>query len=95
MNLTTNLGKTTYIYNEYVIRNTSFAEGGPVLKIPKTRAYYVNEFVMRANRTGPEDYKYYGQNGYFMWLVNEKLGNMQPETWYLCPTAFSITLTPE
>ena len=51
---------------EYVIRNTSFGEGGPVLKIPKTRAYYVNEFVMRANRTGPEDYKYYGQNGDFI-----------------------------
>ena len=76
---------------EYVIHNTSFGHGGPVLKIPKTRAYYVDEFVMQSNRVGNE-FKYYGQNGDFMWLVNERFGNMQPETWYLLPTAYSIIL---
>jgi hypothetical protein len=81
---------------KYVIHNTSFAEGGPVLKIPKTRAYYVNEFMMRNNQTGPNEFKFYGPNpSDFMWLVNERVGNMQPNTWYLLPTAYSISLTPE
>ncbi|CBY31069.1 unnamed protein product [Oikopleura dioica] len=80
---------------EYVIHNTSFDEGGPVLKIPKTRAYYVNEFMMQNNQTGPNEYKYYGQNGEFMWLVNENYQNMQPNTWYLLPQAYSLTLVPE
>jgi hypothetical protein len=81
---------------EYVIQNTSFGHGGPVLKIPKTRAYYVNESVMRNNQTGPNEFKFYGPGPCdFMWLVNERCGNMQPETWYLLPTAYSITLVPE
>jgi len=81
---------------EYIIHNTSFGHGGPVLKIPKTRAYYVNEFMMHNNQTAPGEYKYYGQNGDFMWLVNEQFGNtMQPKTWYLLPQAYSITLIPE
>ena len=78
---------------EYVIHNTSFGHGGPVLKIPKTRAYYVNEQMMLANRNGYNEYKFYGpQPGDFMWLVNERFGNMQPNTWYLLPQAYSITL---
>ena len=80
---------------EYVIHNTSFGEDGPALTISKTRAYYVDESAMRNNQTGPNEFKYYGQNGDFMWLVNEKFGNMQPETWYLLPQAYSITLVPE
>ena len=81
---------------EYVIANTSFAECGAAIKIPKTRAYYVNEAVMRYNRTGPDEFKFYGPKpGDFMWLVNERFGNMQPNTWYLLPEAFSITLSPD
>jgi hypothetical protein len=80
---------------EYVIRNTSFQHGGPVLKIPKTRAYYVNELMMLNNQTGPNEFKFYGpQPCDFMWLVNEKFGNMQPNTWYLLPQAYSLTLVP-
>jgi hypothetical protein len=85
-----------YNNSKYVIHNTSFAAGGPVLKIPKTRAYYVNESMMRNNETGPNEFKFYGPNpGDFMWLINERFGNMQPSTWYLLPTAYSITLVPE
>merc|ERR1719215_1617252 len=82
---------------EYVIHNTSFEHGGSVLKIPKTRAYYVNESIMKANQTGPNEFKFYRPNpGDFMWLVNERVGNtMQPNTWYLLPQAYSITLVPE
>jgi hypothetical protein len=47
-----------YINAEYVILNTSFAEGGPVLKIPKTRAYYVNESTMQTNQTASGEFKY-------------------------------------
>jgi hypothetical protein len=86
-------------YNKakYVIHNTSFGKDGPDLKIPKTRAYYVNESIMRANQTGQNEFKLYGPNlGDFMWLVNERVGNtMQPNTWYLLPQAYSIILTPE
>jgi hypothetical protein len=85
-----------YNNSKYVIHNTSFAAGGPVLKIPKTRAYYVNESMMRNNETGPNEFKFYGPNpGDFMWLVNKRFGNMQPENWYLLPRAYSITLVPE
>ena len=80
---------------KYVIHNTSFEHGGSALKIPKTRAYYVNESMMQANQTGPNEFKFYGPNpGDFIWLVNERVGNMQPNTWYLLPTAYSITLVP-
>ncbi|CBY11116.1 unnamed protein product [Oikopleura dioica] len=84
------------ITDEYVIQNSSFDHDGPVLRIPKTREYYVNEDVMLQNNTGPGEYKYYGSNGKFMWLVNEDFGNtMKQKTWYLLPQAFSITLIPE
>ena len=81
---------------EYVIHNTSFGKEGPGLTIPKTRAYYVDESEMLNNQTGPNEYKFYGKNGDFMWLANEQFGNtMQPYTWYLRPEAYSITLVPE
>ena len=35
------------------------------------------------------------QNGYFMKLVNDEIDNMQSDTWYLLPRAFSIKLVPE
>ena len=89
--------KNEFDYNnaEYVIHNTSFGKDGPDVKIPKTRAYYVDEYEMRANQTGPNEYKRH-KNGEFMWLANEQFGNtMQPYTWYLLPEAYSITLVPE
>ena len=77
--------------DEYVIQNTSFENGGPVLRIPKTRAYYVTGDVMLKNSYGAGEYKFYGKKGEFMWLANEGLGNtMQPNTWYLLPQAWSM-----
>ena len=76
----------------YVFHNTSIEHGGSALKIPKSRAYYAKEYVMQNYKVGNE-YKY-DCNGVFMWMVNEKIGNMQPETWYLLPQAYSIILTP-
>ena len=81
--------------DEYVVQNTSFDIGGSVLRIPKSRAYYVTGDVMLKNSFGPDEYKFYGKKGEFMWLVNERFGNMQPNTWYLLPQAYSITLVPE
>ena len=79
--------------DEYVIQNTSFQHGGAVLRIPKTRQYYVSEDVMLQNRNVYGEFKYYGQNGEFMWLVNEDFGNtMKQNTWYLLPQAYSLTL---
>ena len=82
--------------DEYVVQNTSFDIGGPVLRIPKSRAYYVTGDVMLKNSYGPGEYKFYGRKGEFMWLANQHFGNtMQPNTWYLLPQAYSITLVPE
>ena len=93
-----------YYNAEYVIKNTSFQQGGSDLRIPKTRGYYVSADVMANNQTGQNEFKYYGpQNaipngpkpGDFMWLMNEQSGMMQPNTWYLLPQAYSIILVPE
>jgi len=74
--------------DEYVVQNTDFDLDVPVLRIPKTRAYYVTGDVMLKNSFGPGEY----DPGH----VNERFGNtMQPKTWYLLPQAYSIILTPE
>lgn len=81
--------------SQYVIQNTAFGNGGPVLRIPKTRAYYVNGYYMYKNQHGPGEY-YFRENGIFMWLANERFENtMEPKTWYLLPHAYSIVLTPD
>jgi hypothetical protein len=81
--------------DEYVIQNTCFKHGGTVLRIPKTRECYVNEQMMLKNNPAPDEFKFYGKNGEFMWLVNEDFGNtMKQNTWYLLPQAYSITLVP-
>jgi Cu2+-containing amine oxidase len=81
--------------NEYVIHNTSFNEGGPVLRIPKKNAYYIsNPNMMNLNAAG--QYKLKGQNGEEWTLVNENVKNtMKPKTWYLLPQAYLLTLVPE
>jgi hypothetical protein len=81
---------------EYVLANTSFGQDGPVVTIPLNRAYYGYKNFLLANKTGQNDYIYNDpQNGYFMKLVNDEIDNMQPDTWYLLPRAFSIKLVPE
>ena len=81
--------------NEYVIHNTSFAEGGAVLRIAKNNAYYAyDQRMMNLNAAG--EFKLNGQNGEEWSLVNEFVQNtMKPKTWYLLPQAYSITLVPE
>ena len=79
--------------NEYVIHNTSFAEGGPVLRISKKNEYYGCDQNAVMNTAG--HYKLFGQNGEEWSLVHEQARNMQPKTWYLLPQAYSIILTPE
>ena len=82
--------------DEYVIQNTDFQHGGAVLRIPKTREYYASEDVMLQNRNQYGEFKYYGQNGEFMWLVNEDFGNTTKQnSWYLLPQAYSLTLIPK
>ena len=81
--------------NEYVIHNTSFDEGGPVLRIPKKNAYYTsNPNMMNLNAAG--QYKLNLPSGEEWTLVNENVKNtMKPKTWYLLPQAYSLTLVPE
>ena len=56
--------------NEYVIHNTSFAEGGAVLRIAKNNAYYTcDPRMMILNAAG--EFKINGQNGEEWSLVNE------------------------
>mgnify|MGYP003329686418 CR=1 FL=1 len=78
--------------DEYVIHNTSFAEGGPVLRISKKNEYYGADQNARMNNAG--QYRLSGQNGEEWSLVHELAGNMKPKTWYLLPQAYSILLTP-
>ena len=81
--------------NEYVIHNTSFAEGGAVLRIAKKNAYYTcDPRMMILNAAG--EFKLNGQNGEEWSLVNEFVQNtMKPKTWYLLPQAYSISLVSE
>jgi hypothetical protein len=80
--------------NEYVIKNTSFAEGGSVLRIAKKNPYYTSKLNLMQNNAAGE-FKHSGQNGEEWSLVNEFVGNtMKPKTWYLLPQAYSITLVP-
>ena len=82
------------VADEYVIQNTLISEGGSVLRISKSNAYYANENLMLRNNPAPGEFKYYGRNGEFMWLVNERFANtMQPNKWYLLPQAYSLTLS--
>ena len=79
--------------NEYIIQNSDFDHGTPVMRIPKAREYYANEEVMLKNNIGPGEYKYKGPNGECMSLVNEDFGDtMKQNTWYLLPQAYSLTL---
>jgi hypothetical protein len=94
------LDRVDDLTDEYVLQNSSFEHSDAVLRIPKTREYYVNEYMMLKNRTGPGEFKFYGKNGEFMWLVNEDFDStethrpMKQNTWYLLPQAFSLTLVP-
>jgi hypothetical protein len=87
--------------DEYVIQNSSIEHGGAVIRIPKTREYYVNQNMMLSNNSAPGDFKFYGPQGEFMWLVNEDFGinethrPMKQNTWYLLPQAYSMTLIPD
>ena len=87
--------------DEYVLQNSSFKHGGPVFRVPKTREYYANEIMMLKNNPAPGEFKYYGKNGEFMWLVNEDFDSsetyrpMMHDTWYLLPQAYSLTLVPK
>ncbi|CBY40980.1 unnamed protein product [Oikopleura dioica] len=87
------LDRVDDLTNEYVIQNSDFQHGGPVLRIPKTREYYVCDHFMLENRYGQGEFKYYGSKGEFMWLDNENVKNtMKPNRWYLLPQAYSIIL---
>ena len=81
--------------NAYVIHNTSFHDGGPVLRLPTKNAYYTtNPNMMNLNAAG--QYKLKFQSGEEWTLVNENGKNtMKPKTWYLLPQAYSLTLVPE
>ena len=90
--------KDDYDKAEYVIANTSFKEGGSVVKIPRNRPYYADKYAVLGCKTPQNEYKYEDQkNGHFMKLVNndKRIDNMDPETWYLLPRAYSLTLIPE
>ena len=55
------LDRVDDVTNEYLIHNTSFAEGGPVLRISKKHEYYACDPNARMNTAG--QYKLFGQNG--------------------------------
>ena len=81
--------------NEYVLANNSHEEHDPVITIPKNRAYCTrHDTIMQDCDKTTDDKLYYEKDGRFMWVI-EKIGDMQPKTFYLFHDAYSITLTQE
>ena len=80
---------------EYVLQNTDFSRGSPVLRVHKKNAYYANINMLMRNRNQAGQFRY-EQNGEEMFLANERVqGTMEIGKWYLLPQAYSIKLTPK
>ena len=59
-----------------------------VIRIRQTKPYYAyDSFISQNGGT------YYNDGKMKMSLVNEIVGNMNPNTWYLLPQAYSLKLT--
>ena len=88
--------------DEFLLQNRAFSHDSPVLRIPRSNAFYGTEEAMRENKSSDGEYKdgignaylrYIGQKGEIR-LANEKCEDtMKPNKWYLLPQAYSLTLT--
>ena len=63
------------------------------MKIKKSHPYYENRIAVNSRYDTQTKESICDENGLKMKLVNESVGNtMIPDTWYLLPAAYSLTL---
>ena len=84
---------------QYVLQNTDFKNyDSDIIRIPISRKYYVDEeFIQKCSdyyKDEPDPY-IYRENNHERRLVHENHNKMKMGRWYLCPQAYSITLTPK
>ena len=63
------------------------------MKIEQSRPYYAESGMVYQNFNHTTGLSTIDNGGLKMKLVNEQFGNMQVNTWYLFPQAYSLTLT--
>ena len=87
--------------DEYVLQNTLHSKldsvkNGTQIRINRKKRYYVVDYIefRSCYDLNENDYIFHGPNNEFLHLTNINDGSMNPGEWYLCPSAFSITLTP-
>ena len=78
--------------DEYVLQNTLVRHSPTEIRISQKNPYYAAYEKIVGNNQILNDYVY-RRNGQILDLVNERINNMNPGRWYLCPTAYFITLT--
>ena len=63
------------------------------MKIEQSRPYYADSGLINNNFNHSTGLSTIDDGVIKMKLVNEQFGNMQVNTWYLLPQAYSLTLT--
>ncbi|CAG5102079.1 Oidioi.mRNA.OKI2018_I69.chr1.g134.t1.cds [Oikopleura dioica] len=79
--------------DEYMLQNNDFKEHSPVLRIPLKNPYYAAYeyfcdiyFKTQCNLYEDDEIK--------LQIVNDEYGNMDENTWYLLPEAYTLELIP-
>ena len=72
-------------------RNSS--KTNKVMKIEISHPYYAPYPTVNSRYNANTKLSIFNENGMKMKLVNEFVGNMARDTWYLLPQAYSLTLT--
>ena len=87
--------------DEYILQNTLFSSGiassqnDPLLKISRKKRYFTTQDRLAIFYNHDEDdYVYKPADNEFIYVTSTGEKTMNKEEWYLLPTAFSITLTP-
>jgi hypothetical protein len=62
------------------------------MKIEQSRPYYAESGMVYQNFNHTTGLSTIDNGGLKMKLVNEKVGNMQVNTWYLLPQAYSLII---
>ena len=63
------------------------------MKIEISHPYYAQFGLVSSRYDSQTGKSIFNENGMKMKLVNDQLGNMDRDTWYLLPQAYSLTLT--
>ncbi|CAG5103712.1 Oidioi.mRNA.OKI2018_I69.chr1.g901.t1.cds [Oikopleura dioica] len=80
--------------DEYVLQNTDFKDHSPALRIPLKNPYYEKFDFVRFYFDNDTRTAEFEEDGMKIKVVNEhpSIDNMEANTWYLMPTAFTLKL---